>query len=204
MDSVASIADYVLRLLQVLLAWPPVILAIAGVAMWLFRHPFTDLIKRIVEGEAYGVRVKAQPNLQQQEVRAPALVAPQDPTEQWVREHPREAIERSQRVYNSYLWERALNAIFGTQLNLLEFLETKGAAGADFAELVPFHQQHQKLFGNTAYQFADYLNFLKVQDFIIYEGPQQVPRVRIAPVGINFLSYLRSAYPNERYKYRYF
>jgi hypothetical protein len=114
--------------------------------------------------------------------------------EQWVRDHPAQAIAEYQKAYNSFQWERVLNLIYGTQIDLLVHLSNLGDAGDKYTNLYRFHAQHQSLAKSTKYPFADYILFLKQTNLIRLDEP--TGSVSITPFGIAFIDHIRAWYPN--------
>ena len=85
-------------------------------------------------------------------------------------------------------------------MNLLEFLEQKGSVGEKYVNLLPFHTEFVNRSKLATLQFANYINFLKESGFVLTDGPENDITVKIAPYGIDFLSYVRGQYPYYRSK----
>ena len=113
----------------------------------------------------------------------------------------RRQVLQYQRFYNGYWWERALNLIYGTQLEILEHLERKGDSGDKYVNLVPFFEAFRRRGGSPATQMADYLAFLQSMKLMCYAERDGESIVKITPFGVNFLSYLRASYPGG-YKFK--
>jgi len=112
--------------------------------------------------------------------------------ERYVRENPSAAIHEFIQTYNAYFFAKILNNIFGSQIRLLEHLLAKGDAGESYVSLHSFYQEH---WASTGLQYANYLGFLKLANFIRYQGdPMQV---FITPYGADFVSYIKSVYTSS-------
>lgn len=191
------ITEMVLNFLRVLLDWPAVALIVAIlVSRWL-RTPLAGLLNRVGVVEGYGIRVATTPDPSQQQHEAREGLQPK--TEhaalEYIRTHPEEIAKHQVRLYNSYWFERAFNLIYGSQLDLLEHLQSKGDVGEKYVNLLPFFQAFLKRGGTPNTQLADYLEFLRSMKFIEYYDRDGEQHARITPYGVDFLSYLRAEYP---------
>ena len=195
-------AEIILRYLEVILTWPVAGVVLGLVAMKWFRGPVSDFLRRVVRGEAYGVRLEAA-NPTDQRKEAQDVPKPQsgDAIEQYIRDNPKEVIREYLRAVNGYRFERAYNLIYGTQLDLLEHLSRIGEPGEPYINLVPFYNEFVKRSNLAATQMADYLGFLRDMLFIEYIGTGTDLRARITPLGVDFLSYIKGQYPTV-YKYK--
>jgi hypothetical protein len=195
-------ADWIFRYVQVFLAWPAVTLVLGLVALVWLRKPISDFLRRIRSAQGYGVRLDAVDPAQQLK-EAQAADAPKSVSElvAWVSSHPDEAAATYSRLFNGYWWERALNLIYGSQIEILEHLEARGDRGESYVNLVSFFEEFRRRGGPAATQMAEYLAFLKNFSFIEYVTQNADQLVRITPFGVNFLSYLRAEYPGG-YKFK--
>ena len=105
-----DIADLVLRYLQLLLSWPVIALALGLTGMKLFKDLFSDFLRRVVKGEAYGVRLEAStPSEQRKEVQeakaVPALESG-DPTLEYITQNPEAIRNEYLRLLNGYWFEK--------------------------------------------------------------------------------------------------
>lgn len=190
-----EVAQLVLEYLAVLLSWPVATAAIAFVFFKTFKGPLADFFRRMVRGEAYGVRLEAaSPAEQVQEAEQIKALPEQGQIEKWIAENPKLVLEEYQRAVNGYLFERAYNLIYGTQIQLLDHLEKKGEEGEKYVNLLPYYNDFRQRSGwNT--QFADYLNFLRTSNFVEVVGDGSDVALRITPWGVDFLSYIKTQYP---------
>jgi hypothetical protein len=147
--------------------------------------------------------VEAQ-NAQHPNPNAPANVAlppelQSDPQAQaavaWVQAHPGQTVAEYKRLLFSYNSERLFNAIYGTQISLLEHLASRPTESLSLAELTPFHDAHQNIVGRTEYQLRDYIGFLVNFGVVTVEGAPDNQRYRISQHGLEFLSYIKASYP---------
>jgi len=197
-----KVAELVLRYLEVILSWPVIALALGAIALKLLHEPLSDFLRRNIEVEGYGFRVKAaDPSQQRKEAQEAIQPRSEDALLTWVQENPEQVVTDYQRLFRGYWFERALNLIFGTQLELLEHLEACGDAGERYINLVPYFQKYLKQSGHSQRQMADYLGFLRDMRFMEYVEHDGEQYARLTPFGVDFLSYLRAQY-GEMYKGR--
>jgi len=100
-----------------------------------------------------------------------------------------------------YWFERTFNIIYGTQIDLLEYLSAKGTDGDRYVNLLVFYNEFVKRSGLASTQMADYLGYLHSMRFVEYRGEGSDLIVKITPYGVNFLSYIKGQYPST-YKYK--
>lgn len=208
-----QIAELVLRYLDVLLRWPLAVFALGLTGMLLFKKPLSDFFSRITSAGGYGIQLSAaspqsqaaakkpgapelanavenQPSIPQQ---GPPMVPQQ--AIQYVQQNPAKVVEEYLRIFNAYRYERALNQIYGTQIDMLQYLATKGTEGDAYTNLAVFFEEFRRRAGDTKYQMPDYVRFLHTLGFIEYFGDQPNFKVRVTPAGLGFLSYVRGEYP---------
>src|SRR5215471_14239917 len=184
----AQIAELVLRYIEVFLRWPLAIFVLGLTGMILFKKPISDFLSRIISAGGYGFRLSAA-GPQSQTTRAiqqpdapelanvvehqtpapqqqgPPMVPPQ--VIQYVKQYPTQVIEEYLRVFNGYRYERAFNLIYGTQIQLLQDLATKGTTGEAYTNLAIFYEEFRRRAGDsTNYQMPDYVRFLHEIGFI--------------------------------------
>lgn len=199
-----EIAEIILCYLEVLLRWPVIVLIVVLVFFKLFKNPISDFFRRIVKGEAYGIRLEASsPSEQQKEAKETISARSKSEIEAYIRDNPDLVVTEYIRLFNGYIFERAFNIIYGTQIDLLEHLSSKGDKGENYINLALFYNEYVKRTGKSIYQMADYLGFLKEFRFVQYEGEGSELRVKILPYGVDFLSYIKTQYPSM-YKYKPF
>ncbi len=199
-----EIAKLVLDYLKAFLCWPVAALILGILFLHNFKDAISDFFRRIVRGEAYGVRVEAtSPSEQRKEAKEIEPILTETELERYISENPKQVLTDYKRVYNSYWFERGYNLIFGTQLDLLEYLIGKGSEGENYVNLTSFHNEFLKRSKTQTYQFADYLGFLRDMNFVEYVGEGADLSLRISPYGVDFLSYIKGQYPSA-YKFKPF
>ncbi len=209
----AQIAELVLKYLDVLLRWPVAITILGLTGMGLFRRPLSDFFSRVISARGYGVEVNATPQTKEPTLKKPdnpelaTVVKEPSPAPQagpplisqaaiqYVRQNPEQVIEEYLRVFNSYRYEKAFNALYGTQIEILQRLIPKGEEGELYINLAPYYEEFRRRMPGTTYQMPDYIRYLQTLDFIEYVGEQGALRIKITPLGLGFLSYIRAEYP---------
>lgn len=225
-----SIYDLILRYLKVFLSWPPIILVITILFLKKFHEPISDFLKRMVIGEGYGIRLEATKPIQDQETinSAPQTIEKilesdqteeikdesissigqnntevfeDDPIERYIRENPKQVKEEFQKVLNFLHFEKTYNIIFGTQIQALDYLATKGIDGEYYINLSFYYNEHIKKFKSTPLQISDFFGFIKNSQLIESEGEGNSLKFKITTMGLGFLSYIKTTYPsNWEYK----
>ncbi len=186
-----EIADLIKRYLEVFLSWPVIILIIFVI----FKNEISDFLKRLVKGEALGMRLEAtRPSEQQKEAKEALPAKTKSEIEAYIRDNPELVSTEYIRLWNGYIFERTFNFIFGTQIDLLEHLLDKGDEGEKYINLAGFYNEHNKRLGKQSIQMADYLGYLKASSFIKYEREGSEFNVTITPYGADFLSYIKTYY----------
>ncbi len=173
-----QIADLILRYLDVLLRWPLAVFALGLTGMLLFKKPISNFLSRITSAGGYGIQLSAvspQSQTAAKKPRAPELAnvvenQPQVPQQgppmvpqqaiQYVQQHPEQAVEEYLRIFNAYRYEKALNQIYGTQIDMLQYLSTKGTEGDAYTNLAVFYEEFRRRSGDSKYQMPDYVRFL--------------------------------------------
>jgi len=197
-----EIAEIILRFLQAILSWPIIVLILGIVFVVVFKGPISDFLRRIVKGEAYGVRIEAsRPSEQKEIAKETPKIESQDQIEQYIINNPKAVVAEYLRLANGYWFERTFNIIYGTQIDLIEYLATKGTNGDKYINLVVFYNEFIKRSGLSSTQMSDYLGFLLGMRFIEYAGEGSDLIVKVTPHGVNFLSYIKAQYPST-YKYK--
>ncbi len=122
--------------------------------------------------------------------QAPAAVA-------FVRANPGQTVIEYKKLLFAYNSERLFVRIFGTQIELLEFLASRPETPTPLPLLTQFLDEHHKKANNTEYQLRDYVNFLVSFGVISVSGPENSFEYRITQHGVEFLSYIKSNYPTS-------
>ena len=115
----------------------------------------------------------------------------------YVKTHPIETVIEYKRVVFAHTSEKLFRKIFGTQIELLEYLQSMPDKIVTLAQLARFHIEHQRKADRTDYQITEYINFLSNNGVIQVSGPENALEYKISQSGINFLSYLKANYPES-------
>jgi len=185
-------SEIILHYFEVFLGWPVIIL----IVFIIFKGAISDFLRRLVKGEALGMRLEARKPFEQQKETRETLPAKSDAEiENYISDNPSLLIEEYKKVAKALMFERVFNVIYGTQISLLEHLSKKGSEGDKYINLVSFYNECIKLQRNSSYQRVNYFGFLKECAFIEYSGEGSDKIVKITPRGIDFLSYISANYP---------
>ncbi len=217
MDKVCAI-DWGLTLeyIKVVLSWPPMAVLIVAVVIVRFQKPLEDLINRIEEGDIFGQTIKAPRPVQQVDKvqdklaeaskgqaaeEADAPLPPEllgDPNAhaavEWVKNNPAQTVIEYKNLMFSYGAERVFNRIYGTQVEMLEYL-SHCENPVTLMQLNPFHERHQAIAGSHEYLLKDYVDFLVNFLVVQREGSENIQLYKITDQGIEFLSYIKKHYP---------
>jgi len=222
-----------LEYVKVLLSWPPIALVIACILISKFRSAIDDFLKRLVQGNIFGQEFKAVPPEKQSgsagatedglvkaaEASAHAPLPQPNQVEQlppelagdpvapaavaYVRNNPAQTVLEYKRVLFSYNAEKLFARIYGTQIELLEFLAARPEEPAPLTLLVRFHEEHQQKAGSTDYPLRDYVAFLVNFGVIAVAGPENAFEYKVTQHGVEFLSYIKTNYPHNWNKRAY-
>ncbi len=199
-------AEIILHYLQLILSWPIVSLVLGIIFLKWFKNPISDFFRRFVRGEAYGVRIEASPPSEQRKEAKEVSYSSQDEFEKYIEKNPKKVIEEYSELLNRYQFERHFNIIFGTQIELLEYLSTKENDGDKYINLVVFYNNFTRLVksvSTNSIKMEDYFGFLVDTHYIEFIGENRDSSIKITQQGLNFLSYIRTQY-SSTYKYKPF
>jgi hypothetical protein len=128
--------------------------------------------------------IKHIPNVQ-------ALVA-------YVDENPVEAIVDLNRAVKKYLFERAFCSIFGTQVKLIEYLDSTSCQWINVSHIAGFHIAHKQSIPKTSIDLDlhPYLIYLQENGLIELVWTEAAQTIRSTPLAKEFLNYIKSAYPS--------
>lgn len=113
----------------------------------------------------------------------------------YVRSNPAQTVIEYKRILFAYNSERLFIRIYGTQIELLEFLASRPDTPALLSHLAKFHDEHQQKAGSTEYQLRDYVNFLVGFGVAAVSGQETAHEYKITQHGVEFLSYIKANYP---------
>ena len=190
------ISNIVLQYLKVLLSWPVITLILVISFIKLFKDPISDFIHRLIKGEIGSVKLQAiSPADQKKEAEEFPPIQPENELELYVKNNPGEAIKTIIEISRNFRFEKIFNIIYGTQINLLAHLNTKGESGDKYINLLSYYNYYIARSRLYSAKIEDYFGFLHSMQLIEFFGEGTNFSVRITPEGAHFLSYIRSEYP---------
>ena len=199
-----EIAKIVLSYIQVLLNWPFLGACLIFIFIFIFKKRIDDFLGRIVKGKIGSISLEASPTIQKKSIRENKIIESKEQAINYIKDNPEEAFNIYLKTNNLYKFEKAFNNIFGTQINLLEYLTDKTDKGEKLVNLYIFYDNFTKKATSYTQTFAQYLGFLESWNFIqtiTREDNEKI--VKITPHGLDLLSYIKSQYPIW-YKHRPF
>jgi len=199
-----EIAEIVLSYIQVLLNWPFLGACLIFIFILIFKEQIGDFLSRLVRGKVGGFSVIATKPLKQEKViKEDKIKNPKDRAIEYMKKFPEEAFKEYVHTYNAYFFERTFNIIFGSQIDLLEYLADKEDKSEKSINLYTFYNSFMIKTIPPRVIFDQYLDFLESCKFIKIIIRENEKIVEITPHGLNFLSYIKSQYPTM-YKHRVF
>jgi len=179
------------------LAWPFAVIYLGRFFIIKFGEPISNFLQRIIVAKGYGVSFEAGIPLDQQEEEITKLLPPEEEIKKDIgEEYVKKTRDKYMELLEKYLFERTLNVIYGTQMDLLEFLLKKGTLGEKYSNLKRFYFYfivRSKL--AVTRTETQYFGFLKNLEYIEYVGEGEEQIVKITPDGLDFLSYIKRLYP---------
>jgi hypothetical protein len=206
---------------------------IAFVLITRFRSAIDDFLKRLVEGNIFGQEFKAVPPERQSDsagvtedglakaAEASAQLPEPQPAQvqqlppelagdplapaavAYVRNNPAQTVLEYKRVLFAYNSEKLFARIYGTQIELLEFLAARRGDPATLTLLVRFHEEHQQKVGSADYPLWEYVAFLVNFGVVAVAGPESAREYSVTQHGLEFLSYIKTNYPHHWNKRAY-
>lgn len=190
-----NIWDIILDYLKVMLnSWPLIILII----FLTYRKQISNLLARIYKGRLYGVTFEATPIVQKNKINQDKIYnSPIDKAIEYFRKKPKEALNFYINLYKAFVFEKAFNVIFGTQIRLLEYLEKKEGNAEKKGQLNIFYTEYLNRTNplNKRSTQQQYFAFLYAYKFIGDFRTEEQVYTKILDLGKDFLIYLRSQYP---------
>lgn len=178
------------------LAWPAAFVYLGRFFIIKFGEPISNFLQRIIIAKGYGVSFEAGIPPDQQKEEITKSLPPEEEIRKYVGEEDIKIMTKKySELFEKYIFELTLNAIYGTQMDLLEFLSKKRTLGEKYSDLSRFYYYfltRSKLVTTTP---PEYFGFLKAMRFIEYVGEGEEQIVKITPLGLNFLSYVKKLYP---------
>lgn len=182
--------DYTIKILQILLSWPVIIGLIALYILKVYGKEITTILSQmqIKALRTAGIEVEFIQKAQTQIVtsaseRTLAVATPPTPQDKDV------------------LFDAIWKIIFKGQIQILEYLEQHGATKkSNLVETFKNISTFLSLIGKTDFTYDTFIMYLTGQGLIltnINPEDQTNPILDITPLGKEFLSYLRTKYPNQ-------
>lgn len=204
--------NLLLEYLKVILNWPPVALILGVIFFYFFKVGINNFLGRVTEGSIFGNTFKASPQstnssdasigqlteqsqtnvideshliekLKQEEPDAEKVIA-------FVKANPAHTVIEYKKLLSSIQFEKCFNAIYGTQIALLDTCLARDGK-VTYKDLIAFHNQHQKLSNTTTYPLNQYTQFLI--DFNLISSKHDYSE--ITEIGKEFLVYIKTIYP---------
>ncbi len=199
-----EIAEIVLSYIQVLLNWPFLGACLIFIFIIIFKKRIDDFLGRLVKGKIGSVSLEASPTIQKKSIRENKIIESKEQAINYIRDNPEESFNIYLKTNNLFRFEKAFTNIFGTQINLLEYLTDKTDKGEKLVNLYVFYDNFTKKAISYTQTFNQYLEFLESWKFIqIITREDNEKIVKITPHGLDLLSYIKSQYPT-RYKHKPF
>ena len=191
-----EIAKIVLSYMQVLLNWPFLGACLIFIFIFTFKERIEDFLARLVKGKVGAVSFEILPAKQEKSIKEYNIEGPKEKVIEYIVNEPEKALNEYLRIHNLYIYEKAFTNIFGTQINLLEYLTSKADEGEKLVNLYIFYDNFTKKAISYTQTFNQYLFFLENWEFIqIITCEDNEKIVKITPHGLDLLSYIKSQYP---------
>ena len=223
----------VLEFFKLILSWPIVTLIIFVVAMVNFKNPISNWIEKLTNLEYEGRGQKLKIFAQQQTPRAEEIpeimekakavenAKSNEPIKQYeipdeikhlenvngliayAEAHPAETVVELNRAVKRYHFERIFNSIFGSQIQLLEYLSSNPQNWQAVSSVSGFYAAHKQTLSNHSPDLFTYLNYLKQNGLIELVWNQDTQTIRATALTGEFLNYLVESYPSTWNKKSY-
>lgn len=190
-------SNVILEYLKVILNWPLIIFIIVFIMFKWFREPISVMLRNVRNITTPYGSIAVDPGAQREEIKTSNDYSSESDIRNFVKNNPEKVIHDYMQLFNSYRYERSFNLIYGSQVNLLNYLSRKSDKRENYIKLYDFYLQYAGKGGLETYQFADYMGFLLDAQFIknITESNGAIT-VEITPIGLNFLTYIKGQYPS--------
>jgi hypothetical protein len=199
-----EITKIVLSYLQVLLNWPFLGACIIFIFILIFKERIDDFLGRLVIGKVGAVSLEASPAKQEKSINGKKIEEPNKKALKSTEDESVISYKEYLRIYNLYVFEKGFTNIYGTQINLLEYLTSKADEGEKLVNLYRFYVDFTKKAIYSKQTFNEYYVFLENWKFIqIITSKDNEKIVKITSHGLDFLSYINREYP-AKYKFKDF
>lgn len=174
--------------------WPWPILVFVFIMM--FKKQISEILQRLKTLKIFGTVLETGIPPEQKKEEIAKSLPPEKEIIKDVGDEDREIMTKKYtELLKKYLFELTLNVIYGTQMDLLESLSKKGTLGEKYNDLKKFYYYFiakSKLVVTTTE--TKYFEYLKGVRYIEYVGEGEEQIVKITPLGLNFLSYVKELY----------
>ena len=175
--------------------WPWPILVFVFIMM--FKKQISEFLQRLKTLKIFGTVLETgiPPEQKAEEIKK-QLTTEKEIIKDVEEEDKKIMTKKYTELFENYIFELTLNAIYGTQMDLLEFLSKKRTLGEKYSDLSRFYHYFliRSKFVTTATE-TKYFRFLKAMGYIEYVGEGEEQIVKITPLGLDFLSYVKRLYP---------
>lgn len=193
-----EIAKIVLSYIQVLLNWPFLGASLIFIFIIMFKKRIDDFLSRLVKGKVGAVYIEALPAKQEKSIKGKKIEEPSKKTLKSTEDESVISYEEYLRIFNLYVFEKGFAIMYGTQIDLLEYLTSKADEGEKLVNLHRFYVDFIKKSIYSKQTFKAYYKFLENWKFIqIITSKDNEKIVKITPHGLDFLSYIKSEYPGS-------
>ncbi len=180
-------------------AWP----FVALIFIIIFNKPIFEFLLRLKTLKIFGMGVEAAIPVEQKVEEIKKSLPPEEEIIKDIEEEDRETITKKyieilkkyKEHLEDYKFELTLNLIYGTQMDLLEYLSKRETLRAKYSDLNRFYNNFliRSKFATTT-TITKYFGFLKKLRYIEYVGEGEEQIVKITPNGLDFLSYVKKLY----------
>ena len=196
-----SYVEIILNYLKAFLnSWPLIIL----ITFIVYKKQISSLLNRVYKGKFYGASFEATSTIQRKKfdnVEKFENLKKQQEAIKYCRENPKEAVNyytsMYTNLYKAFVFEKAFNVVFGTQIRLLEDLEQQEGISVEKSQLNVFYKEYlnrtNPLYKRSTQQ--EYFAFLYYFKFIEDINKNSHNYTQISNLGKEFLIYIRKQYP---------
>lgn len=184
-----------LKYLKVILnSWP----LIMFIFLLFCRRHIPNFLERVYKGSFYGASFEATPMAQKEKMQeGKYFQSPIDKAVEYIKNNPKEAFDEYAKVYKYYVFERVFHLIYGTQINLLEYLASKENNSENKSMLKKYYNEYlmranPKYSRSTPDQYFGFLYSYKLIEDFTLNG--QI-HTKILDLGKEFLVYIKNQFP---------
>lgn len=212
-----NLNEIILKYLQVILTWPVITFTILLIFIVVFKKSIGTFISALhsFKGKVAGVEFEASKILQQnkevattREISLNKIAESPDELVKMVTTDRTKAFENYKSLLQELKFERIYGQIYGTQIDLLDYLNAKPDHKDNMMGLSRFYSSHVDKVKNlyrlqVTYSPYEYLQYLILMGLLKYEGHETNDvKVNLTQEGVNFLDYIKNEFPGVTYKNR--